>query len=217
MLILDVRVAIEPEHEDALNTWYHTHVPRLVSLPGYTSGRRYIALTSGPTYAALYEIEDRSHLPALLGADYTRREPLTLSEWEEWEERFVPHMVHGSTNLYDSHTGESPILLNDGPIVEYRFGATSMAAGASGHEELLAALRRRPETLRASHLTAADHEEVRWLGTRPANLVLVQVADETEALRLVHDEAVSASVQHAEDLEVVAYTQIARHWPFDRR
>jgi hypothetical protein len=213
MLILDVRVAIGPAHEDALNTWYHTHVPRLVSLPGYTSGRRYIALTTGPTYAALYEIEDRSHLPALLGADHTRREPLTLSEWEEWDERFVPHMIHGSTNLYDCHTGESPILLNDGPIVEYRFENTS----ASAPEDLVTALGRRPGTLRATHLTAADHEEVRWLGTRPANLVLAQVADEAEALGLVHDHAVPVSLQHAEDLEVVAYAPIARHWPFDRR
>ncbi|MEA2168268.1 MAG: hypothetical protein QOF76_1568 [Solirubrobacteraceae bacterium] len=205
MLILDVRVAIDPKHDHALNEWYHTHVPRLVSLPGYTSGRRYVSLTDGPRYAALYEITDPSYLPSLLGADPAARHPLTLSEWAEWDERFVPHMTHGSTDLYEAAGAPSPLLVGDGPVVEFRF------EGALRDGEPLPGIERS-----ATWLRAANRAEVAWLHTRPANLLLVQPTDVDAAIALSRDEDVRAALRDrgAADIECVAYAQIARHWPY---
>jgi len=100
-LLLDVRVEIVPEKERALNDWYYHHVPRLVSVPGYESGRRYVAMTPGPRYAALYEIRDDSYVASLVGEDHSLRHPLTLSEWVEWDRNLAPIRInvrrHGPT------------------------------------------------------------------------------------------------------------------------
>lgn len=91
MLLLDATMSIAPAKEAELNTWYHLHVPRLVAVPGYESGNRYVAITPGPRYAALYEIRDHAALPLLLGEDAGTRDEVTLSEWAVWDRDLLPH------------------------------------------------------------------------------------------------------------------------------
>lgn len=219
MLILDVRVDIAPQYDDTLNEWYHTHVPRLVSLPGYASGRRYLSLTQGPRYAALYEIEDSSYLPSLLGADEHRRQPLTVSEWAEWDRRFVPHMNYGCTNLYASTDKRCPILVGDTPIVEVHFEG-DREAGALCDDQLLSGLEHSGAVIRATRLQASIDPQVEWLGTRPCNLLLLQVRDDAAAVELAAGGELAAELRDrgvADEIDSVAYRQIARHWPYNPR
>ena len=60
--ILIVWTDIPAEEEDAFNEWYNReHVrSRVVDLPGFTKGRRFVAITGGPKYVALYDVEDIS-------------------------------------------------------------------------------------------------------------------------------------------------------------
>ena len=218
MLILDVRVAIEATHEHALNEWYNMHVPRLVSVPGYTSGRRFLALTEGPRHAALYEIDHVDSLPSLLGADERQRHPLTLSEWADWDRRFVPHMTHETTNLYVATDADGPVLVGDAPIVEFRFesGATPDALMTFCDQDLIPELEQSDSVVRAARLSAAAQADVQWLETRPRNLLLVQVSDNAAAIALADGDAVPAALRGygaADTIEAVAYSQIARHWP----
>jgi hypothetical protein len=211
VLLLDVRVEIDAEREHALNEWYYTHVPRLVSVPGYESGRRYVALTDGPKYAALYEIPNVKALPSLLGADHERRHPLTLAEWNEWDARFVPYMRHGSTNLYEAQT-DFPLLVGDHPIVEVRFDREGRA-GAQREDTLLSRVGEADGVVAATILRAAREESVRWLNSEPSGLLLVQMQDEEKAIELVSS-GLSAGIARGADVETLAYAQIARHWPF---
>jgi hypothetical protein len=216
MLLLDVRVEIASAHEDALNEWYHLHVPRLLSFPGYVSGRRYIRLSDGPKYAALYEIVDPSYVPCILGADPEQRVPLTLREWAEWDARFVPHAQHTSTNLYSAFE-ERDLLIGDLPLVEVRFDtfeARETSVLEYCHRELLPAVRHLSGVKRASRLFAPDDPALAWLNTRPRNLLLIQVADVDTAVALVSHAVFQQLGDLAEAFEIVAYSQIARHWPF---
>jgi hypothetical protein len=47
-----------PSIEDEFNAWYNDeHVPELLRVPGFLSGRRFRATNGQPKYAALYELE----------------------------------------------------------------------------------------------------------------------------------------------------------------
>ena len=60
--ILIVRTDIPTDDEDAFNEWYvREHMrSRVVELPGFIRGRRFVALSGGPKYVALYEVKDVS-------------------------------------------------------------------------------------------------------------------------------------------------------------
>ena len=60
--ILIVWTDIPADDEDDFNEWYiREHVrSRVVDLPGFIRGRRFMALSGGPKYVALYEVEDIS-------------------------------------------------------------------------------------------------------------------------------------------------------------
>jgi hypothetical protein len=220
MLLLDVRAEVAPEKESALNTWYYTHVPRLVSIPGYVSGRRYVALGRGPRYAALYEIDGRSSLPLLLGEDPARRHPLTLSEWDAWERDLVPFMSHCSTNLYEPVLGTSPLLHGDHPIVELRFEVAGGAEVLTELDDVLAsALTATRDVVSATRFQAASYPETAWLRTHPDQLVLIETRSERTATQLCERAELVGRIESlvrtaGSSVEIVAYRQVARHWPW---
>jgi hypothetical protein len=221
MLLLDVRVDIPPEHESTLNEWYYTHIPRLLSVPGYMSGRRYHALSSAPRYAALYEIQSASHVPVLVGDDPTVRHPLTTSEWESWDTLLAPYMTHGSINLYEPVSkAQVPILHGDFPIVEFRFDLPAADADAFVEHlvgECLPELTLRSDVRGATFLTASLHPSAKWLRTAPSALLLVECAGAASARTLVADRSETLHwIEHevAGRVERTAYSLIARHWPW---
>jgi hypothetical protein len=229
MLLFDVAVDIAPEKEAELNEWYHTHVPRLMSVPGYDSGRRYLALGGGkPRYRALYEIFDDMYMKYLLGGDKTLRHPRTVSEWENWDRDFVPSMSYGSTGLYEP-LGEAggPLLHGDHPLVLARMDVEEQYAlevPRIWQEYWLPRLAEDGDVCHASLVHAAVDERVAWLGTAPAWLVVIEAAGASAAAGLRDRMAgprgllqrfVPAAGEPPEDaVQATAYRPIARHWPF---
>lgn len=57
--LLVVWTDVAPEAEAEFNRWYDTeHVPQLLGVPGFLSGRRYQAVDGKPKYLAIYELTD---------------------------------------------------------------------------------------------------------------------------------------------------------------
>jgi hypothetical protein len=62
-MILEVRVDIAPEHEEAFNHWYDkVHLPDILNCPGFRKARRFMALQGTPKYITLYEIDSEKVL-----------------------------------------------------------------------------------------------------------------------------------------------------------
>lgn len=83
--ILIVWTDIPADDEDDFNEWYiREHVrSRVADLPGFIHGRRFEALSGGPKYVALYEVEDISVLRSQPYLDLVAK-PDPLSQ------RFIP-------------------------------------------------------------------------------------------------------------------------------
>lgn len=61
MGLLGVWLHVPPEREEEFNAWYNTeHIPQITSIPGFVSGRRYMALEGVPKYLALYGLYDET-------------------------------------------------------------------------------------------------------------------------------------------------------------
>jgi len=82
--LLAVWTDIAPEAEREFNEWYNTeHIPQLLGVPGFLSGRRYQAVEGEPKYLALYELTG----PEVLKSDAFRqvRESPTA-----WSKKMIP-------------------------------------------------------------------------------------------------------------------------------
>jgi hypothetical protein len=72
MLWTDVDAAYEAE----FNRWYdEEHIKHLLSVPGFLSAGRYVALKGGPKYLAMYELEDQNVLRTAAFLDAVRYSP----------------------------------------------------------------------------------------------------------------------------------------------
>jgi antibiotic biosynthesis monooxygenase (ABM) superfamily enzyme len=82
--LLAVWTDVAPEAEAEFNEWYNTeHIPQLLGVPGFLSGRRYQAVDGKPKYLALYELTDEN---VLNGEAFLKvREHPT-----EWTRRMLP-------------------------------------------------------------------------------------------------------------------------------
>ncbi|MGH7320738.1 MAG: hypothetical protein ACRELA_14090 [Candidatus Rokuibacteriota bacterium] len=70
---------VDPEYEAEFNRWYNEeHIQRLLQIPGFLNGGRYVALKGGPKYLAMYELEDHNVLRTSVFLDAVRYTP---SSW----------------------------------------------------------------------------------------------------------------------------------------
>jgi antibiotic biosynthesis monooxygenase (ABM) superfamily enzyme len=89
-IVMQVRVNIAPEKEQAFNEWYNNvHVPEILACPGFLSGRRFRRISGDEIrYMALYELES---LDAVKSEAY-----LKARGWGEFE----PYIRDLSWNVY---------------------------------------------------------------------------------------------------------------------
>lgn len=67
---------VDAANEQAFNAWYDAeHMPRLLAIPGFLSGGRYVAVKGGPRYLAMYELEDHNVLRSAAFLDAVRYQP----------------------------------------------------------------------------------------------------------------------------------------------
>ena len=67
---------VDPEYEAEFNRWYdEEHVHRLLSIPGFLSAGRYVAVKGGPKYLAMYELEEPNVLRTAAFLDEVRYRP----------------------------------------------------------------------------------------------------------------------------------------------
>ncbi|MGE0683061.1 MAG: hypothetical protein AB7P69_19430 [Candidatus Binatia bacterium] len=78
--LLAVWTDVAPEAEREFNEWYNTeHIPQLLGVPGFLSGRRYQAVEGEPKYLALYELA----IPEVLKTDAFRQVRESPTEWSK--------------------------------------------------------------------------------------------------------------------------------------
>ncbi|HZV74113.1 MAG TPA: hypothetical protein VFF79_10395 [Conexibacter sp.] len=229
MLLLDATMSIAPAKEAELNTWYHLHVPRLVAVPGYESGNRYVAMTPGPRYVALYEIRDHAALPLLLGQDTGARDEVTLSEWAVWDRDLLPHTSDLHLHVYEPLAATPPRLLRGGrPLVVVRVETDAddpASADAAWRDAVLPRLATEPDVTGAVLLRQSPDPVVGWLNTGPHRLLgLIECAGVAAARTLAERDAAGggfaqslADAAGAAAARVTAYRPIARHWNWERR
>jgi hypothetical protein len=76
--LLAVWTDIAPEAEREFNEWYNSeHIPQLLGVPGFLSGRRYQAVEGEPKYLALYELTG----PDVLKGDAFQQVREMPTEW----------------------------------------------------------------------------------------------------------------------------------------
>jgi len=76
--LLAVWTDIAPEAEREFNEWYDSeHIPQLLGVPGFLSGRRYQAVEGEPKYLALYDLSDAE----VLKSDAFRQVREMPTEW----------------------------------------------------------------------------------------------------------------------------------------
>lgn len=80
--LLVVRVNIAPDKEAEWNDWYsNIHVPDLLTVPGFVSGRRYAAIRGEPKYMTIYQFESEEAMKRALKSEAFQR----VAGWGEWE------------------------------------------------------------------------------------------------------------------------------------
>jgi hypothetical protein len=61
--LLVIWTDIAPEYEVEFNEWYDKeHIPQLLGVPGFQTGRRYQAVEGKPNYIAVYQLADENVL-----------------------------------------------------------------------------------------------------------------------------------------------------------
>lgn len=104
--LLMVRTDVEAGAEETFNAWYGTHVPTLMTVPGFRWGRRYRLVEGDPTepappgvqrYVALYGID---HPDVLRSAPY--------EAVRAWDPDIKPHLRNTVVALYELLTAETP-------------------------------------------------------------------------------------------------------------
>lgn len=102
--LLVVWTDIATEFEAEFNRWYDSeHVPQLLGVPGFLSGRRYQAVEGKPKYIAVYELADE----AVLKADAFRQ---VRENPTPWSRKIIPQFRNAQIGAFRqifSH-GERP-------------------------------------------------------------------------------------------------------------
>jgi hypothetical protein len=93
--VLAIWNGIEPEAEDDFIAWHvREHIPERVGLPGFSRGRRYVAVDAHPKYFNFYETESAADLSSQA---YQER----LNAPTGWTRQVVAHFTETSRTICD--------------------------------------------------------------------------------------------------------------------
>jgi len=113
-LLLLVQANIAAEHEDAFNSWYYHHVPKLLEIPGWQWGRRYVGVKGDTKYLALYSVATMDAMVQVMATDPSLKDPSAVEERRLFDA--VPGKTDVISNVYEQISGATlgaPFLKND--------------------------------------------------------------------------------------------------------
>ena len=116
-LLLLVQMTCEPEHLEAFTTWYNSHLPNLLRIPGYQWAQRYVNLDGSNRFSALYGIRSADDLPSLLQFGGPALHPIAASEFSVFSA--LQGVSAHVSNVYEQVSGSPlrhPLLLSDRPL-----------------------------------------------------------------------------------------------------
>ncbi len=117
MLLLMVQAACAPEHLEAFNRWYNSHLPNLLRIPGYLWAQRYLGLDDANRFTAFYGVRSLDDLPNLLQFDGPDLHLIAAKEFAGWQQ--LLGLTQRVGNIYEQISGHplrDPLLLSDRPL-----------------------------------------------------------------------------------------------------
>ena len=116
-LLLMVQLTCDQEHLKPFTTWYNSHLPNLLRIPGYRWAQRYVNLDGGTRFTALYGIRNAEDLPSLLQFEGLDLHPIAASEYSVFST--LQGISDPVSNVYEQIAGSplrDPLLLSDRPL-----------------------------------------------------------------------------------------------------
>ncbi len=113
-LLLLVQANIAPENEDAFNSWYYHHVPKLLEVPGWQWGRRYVGVKGQTKYLALYSVATMDAMSRVMAADAALKDPRAIEERRRFD--LISGKYDVVANVYEQISGAplgAPFLRDD--------------------------------------------------------------------------------------------------------
>ncbi len=116
-LLLMVQMTCAKEHLDPFTTWYNSHLPNLLRIPGYLWAQRYVNLDGSRRFTALYGIRSADDLPSMLQFGGPDLHPIASSEFSAFST--LEGMSDHVANVYEQVSGaplRDTLLLSDLPL-----------------------------------------------------------------------------------------------------
>jgi hypothetical protein len=113
-LLLLVQANIAAEHDEAFNSWYYHHVPKLLEIPGWQWGRRYVGVRGETKYLALYSVTTMDAMVQVMAADAALKDPRAVDERRRFDA--IPGKTDVIANVYEQISGATlgaPFLRDD--------------------------------------------------------------------------------------------------------
>lgn len=122
--LLIVWTDVEPEYEAEFNEWYNQeHIPQLLAVAGFLTGRRYQAVDGRPKYVAIYDLADES---------VTKSRPFleVRNKRTPWTARMLPHFQNTQRGVFKQ-------ILSHGvpPTLDAEFVLTVRLNAPAEHEK----------------------------------------------------------------------------------
>ncbi|HEV2054206.1 MAG TPA: hypothetical protein VGV06_03420, partial [Methylomirabilota bacterium] len=118
---------VDPEHEVEFNRWYNEeHIQHLLKVPGFLSAGRYAALSGGPKYLAMYELEEPSVLRTSSFLDDVRFRPSPWRTKTSGGHVGRNYIVQAYRQIHPART--NPVELTMGPSPYLQMGRMDIPA-----------------------------------------------------------------------------------------
>ncbi len=120
---------VDPEHEAEFNRWYNEeHIQHLLRVPGFLSAGRYAALSGGPKYLAMYELEEPSVLRTQAFLDEVRFRPSPWRTKTSGGHVGRNYMLQAYRQIHPARTDPIDLTMGPSPYLLNPCGATRVGA-----------------------------------------------------------------------------------------
>jgi hypothetical protein len=166
-----VMMQCPPAFEDEFNAWYDTeHIPERVAVKGFVTGIRYVCVSGGPRYLAMYDTEN---LAVLDSPEYMR---VSFDQASPWTKRVTSRVKVDRATGTQIYPGTA-VTIRSPRLMLLRFRGLN----ASAAETIIAGMRAnfegRPETIQVRVFSSEAPGGADFLGMVEARAPLSEQLD----------------------------------------